>query len=53
VLNQSMVDAVTAVTGVSYNYLEMFANPMLTWADWEQPWMFSTTGDGFRLMARR
>jgi len=42
-----MVDAVTAVTGVSYNCLEMFANPMPTWADWETPWMFSTTGDGF------
>ena len=47
VLNQSMVNAVTAVTGVSYNCLEMFANPMQTWAQWETPWMFSTVGDGF------
>jgi hypothetical protein len=42
-----MVKAVTNVTGVSYNCLEMFANPMQTWAQWETPWMFSTTGDGF------
>ncbi len=42
-----MVNAVTSVTGVTYNCLEMFANPMPTWSDWEQPWMFSTTGDNF------
>ena len=42
-----MVSAVTSVTGVTYNCLEMFANPMPTWSDWEQPWMFSTTGDNF------
>jgi hypothetical protein len=47
VLTPSMVSAVTSVTGVTYNCLEMFANPMPTWSDWEQPWMFSTTGDNF------
>lgn len=47
VLTPSMVSAATAVTGVSYNCLEMFANPMPTWSDWETPWMFSTTGDNF------
>ena len=47
VLTPSMVNAVTSVTGVTYNCLEMFANPMPTWSDWEQPWMFSTTGDNF------
>jgi hypothetical protein len=47
VLTPSMVSAVTDLTGVTYNCLEMFANPMPTWSDWEQPWMFSTTGDNF------
>ena len=47
VLNQAQVKAATAITGVTYNCLEMFANPMPTWADWETPWMFSTTGDNF------
>ena len=34
VLTPSMVSAVTSVTGVTYNCLEMFANPMPTWSDW-------------------
>jgi hypothetical protein len=47
VLSQSIVNAATSVTGVTFNCLETFANPMPTWADWESPWMFSTTGDNF------
>jgi hypothetical protein len=47
VFNQSIVNAATDVTGVTYNCVETFANPMPTWADWEAPWMFSTTSDNF------
>jgi hypothetical protein len=27
--------------------METFANPMPTWSDWEQPWMFSTVSDNY------
>jgi hypothetical protein len=47
VLTQSIVSAATSVTGVTFNCLETFANPMPTWADWETPWMFSTRGDNY------
>ena len=46
-LTQSVVNAATAATGVTFNCIEMFANPMPTWADWETPWMFSTLSDNF------
>lgn len=47
VLSQSAIDAVTDVTGVTYDCLEAYANPMPTWAEWETPWMFSTGADGW------
>lgn len=47
VLNQSTITAATSLTGITYNCLETFANPAPTWADWETPWMFSTTSDGW------
>ena len=47
VLNQSMITAVTNLTGITYNCLSAFANPSPTWADWEKPWMFSTASDGW------
>src|SRR3984957_2068870 len=47
VLTPSMVSAVTDLTGVTYNCLSTFANPMPTWSDWEQPWMFATVSDGW------
>ena len=46
-LDQSEIAAATNLTGVTYNCLETFANPMPTWADWETPWMFSNTYDGW------
>ena len=46
-LTQSVVNAATAATGVTFNCIETFANPMPTWADWETPWMFSTVSDNF------
>ena len=46
-LDQSVVSAASSLTGVTYNCLGTFANPMPTWADWETPWMFSTTSDGW------
>src|ERR1700678_2007076 len=33
VLSQSVVDGITSVTGVSYNCLEVFDNPMTSWAN--------------------
>lgn len=46
-LDQSQIVAVTDVTGISYNCVELFANPMPTWAEWQTPWMFSDTSDGW------
>jgi hypothetical protein len=47
VLNQSVLAGITSSTGVTYNCLDTFANPMPTWSDWEAPWMFSTVSDGW------
>jgi hypothetical protein len=47
VLSQSVLDGITSSTGVTYNCLDTFANPMPTWPDWETPWMFSTVSDGW------
>jgi Glycosyl hydrolase family 26 len=47
VLDQSVISKASSLTGISYNCLETFANPMPTWDDWEAPWMFSTTSDGW------
>lgn len=47
VFSQSMVDAVTSSTGITYNCLNVFDNPMPTWADWEDPWMFRISSDGW------
>jgi hypothetical protein len=47
VLDQSMIDAVSSQTRVTYNCLGTFANPMQTWDQWETPWMFSTASDGW------
>lgn len=46
-LDQSEISAVTSLTGVAYNCVELFANPMPTWAEWETPWMFSDISDGW------
>jgi hypothetical protein len=46
-LDQSEISAVTDLTGVTYNCVELFANPMPTWAEWETPWMFSDISDGW------
>jgi len=46
-LDQSEISAVTNLTGVTYNCVELFANPMPTWDEWENPWMFSDISDGW------
>ena len=46
-LDQSEISAVTDLTGVTYNCVELFANPMPSWAEWETPWMFSDISDGW------
>jgi hypothetical protein len=47
ILNQSAINAVSDLTGITYNCLGTFANPMPTWDEWETPWMFSTASDGW------
>jgi hypothetical protein len=47
VLRQSIINGISSNTGVSYNCLSVFANPMQTWANWETPWMFRDPGDGW------
>jgi len=48
VLNQSTITAATNLTGITYNCVDTFANPVASWASWEEPWMFSTPSDGWR-----
>jgi hypothetical protein len=47
VLRQSIINGITSKTGVSFNCLNVFDNPMPTWAAWEAPWMFRNPGDGW------
>jgi hypothetical protein len=47
VLSQSAISALTELTGVTYNCLEVYANPMPTWGEWETPWMFSSASYGW------
>jgi GH25 family lysozyme M1 (1,4-beta-N-acetylmuramidase) len=47
VLDQSVINQISGVTGITYNCLGTFANPAPDWTAWEQPWMFSTTSDGW------
>jgi Glycosyl hydrolase family 26 len=47
VLDQSVINAVSSETGVTYNCLGTFANPMPSWDAWESPWMFNDPGDGW------
>jgi hypothetical protein len=46
-LDQSVISAATKVTGVTYNCVELFANPMTTWDEWLNPWPFSNVSDGW------
>ena len=47
VLDQSIINAATSLTGITYNCINTYANPVASWAQWETPWMFSTTSDGW------
>jgi beta-mannanase len=47
-LTQSALNSVTAVTGVSYNCVNTFANPSSSWGAWEQPWMLASPSYGYR-----
>lgn len=51
-VSQSAISAVTDSTGVTYNCLTVFNNPMSTWAAWESPWMFAKASDGWRSWIR-
>jgi hypothetical protein len=45
--NESVISAATSLTGVTYNCIDMFANPLATWSDWEAPWMFQDPAEGW------
>jgi hypothetical protein len=47
VLEQSVISAATSLTGITFNCLETYANPMPSWQAWEEPWMFATVSDGW------
>ena len=47
VLDQSVINQISGVTGVTYNCLGTFANPAPNWDAWVAPWMFSTPSDGW------
>lgn len=47
VLNQSQINAASTLTGVTFNCLSVFDAEMPAWTDWEDPWMFRITGDGW------
>jgi hypothetical protein len=46
-MSQSMMDGMSSSTGITYNCVNLFDNPMPTWADWQDPWMFRTASDGW------
>jgi hypothetical protein len=47
VMSDSELTAITAVTNVTYNCVITFDNPMPAWTDWENPWPFRITSDGW------
>jgi hypothetical protein len=47
VLSQSIIDRISAATGITYDCLNVYDNPMPAWGDWETPWMFRTASDGW------
>ncbi len=47
VISDAQLQAITAVTGVNYQCVETFANPAPQWTDWEDPWPFRITSDGW------
>ncbi len=46
-MDQSVISSATSLTGVTYNCIDMFANPVASWAVWEAPWMFQDPNDGW------
>jgi hypothetical protein len=45
--NAAEIAAAGKITGQTYNCITIFGNPVDTWDNWETPWMFSTTSDGW------
>jgi hypothetical protein len=46
-MSLSIIDGVSGLTGITYNCVNVFNDPMPTWANWDNPWMFSITRDGW------
>lgn len=46
-LKQSIINGISTETDETYNCLNVFDNPMPSWADWETPWMFRYPPDGW------
>ena len=47
VLTQSVISGISSTTGITYNCLNVFVNPMPAWTDWDNPWPFRITADGW------
>jgi hypothetical protein len=47
VLQQSDIDSVGKATGTTYDCLTVFNSAMPEWSNWEDPWMFKITSDGW------
>jgi beta-mannanase len=47
VLSQSLINQTGALTGRTYNCVNVFDDEMPTWAAWDNPWMFHITRDGW------
>src|SRR5262249_44245317 len=47
VITQSIINGLSTTTGITYNCLNVFVNPMPAWSDWDNPWPFRITSDGW------
>jgi hypothetical protein len=47
VITQSIINGLSSTTGITYNCLNVFVNPMPAWSDWDNPWPFRITSDGW------
>ena len=41
-IDDSQISAITSITGVNYNCVLVYNQPMPNWADWDTPWAFNS-----------
>jgi Glycosyl hydrolase family 26 len=46
-ITDAQLAALSATTGVSYNCVETYETPAPQWGDWDNPWPFRITSDGW------